>query len=79
MLISVIGLYVFSHIMDRMHALAIAETIGICLICTGVAIIMPFKFIAKLIFLFLILLLVNPTATHILIQNILNAKDRENS
>ena len=65
--IGVLGLIRFNNIFQRMHALSVMETLGFFCFFLGLMILAGVSLLAlKLFFIFLLMMIVAPTSTHIL-------------
>ena len=65
--IGVLGLVRFSNIFQRMHALSVMETLGFFCFFSGLMILSGTSLLAlKLFFIFILMLIVAPTSTHVL-------------
>lgn len=64
-LFSVIGVFRFKYVLNRMHAAALGDTLGLVLIVVGVMIMtLDFFAVAKLLLIILFFWLSSPIATH---------------
>ena len=65
--IGVLGLIRFNNIFQRMHALSVMETLGFFCFFSGLMILAGVSLLAlKLFFIFLLMMIIAPTSTHIL-------------
>ena len=65
--IGVLGLIRFNNIFQRMHALSVMETLGFFCFFLGLMILAGVSLLAlKLFFVFLLMMIIAPTSTHIL-------------
>ena len=65
--IGVLGLIRFNNIFQRMHALSVMETLGFFCFFSGLMILAGASLLAlKLFFIFLLMMIIAPTSTHIL-------------
>ena len=65
--IGVLGLIRFNNIFQRMHALSVMETLGFFCFFLGLMILAGASLLAlKLFFIFLLMMIIAPTSTHIL-------------
>lgn len=64
---SVVGVYRFKYVLNRMHAAALGDTLGILLIILGLAVISGFNFTTlKLLLLVVLWWLSSPVASHLI-------------
>ena len=64
---SVMGVYRFRYVLNRMHAAALGDTLGILLIVLGLMVISGFNFISlKLLLLVVLWWLSSPVASHLI-------------
>ncbi len=67
MCIGVIGVYRFKYVLNRMHAAAMNDTLGILLIMLGLIVMSGFTFTSlKLLLIILMLWLSSPVASHLI-------------
>lgn len=65
--VSVLGLFRFKNVLDRMHAAALGDTMGIFFTVTGLVILSDnFNHGIKLIFVVVFIWLTSPVATHLI-------------
>ena len=66
-LVSIFGLYHFSYILNRMHAAAIGDTLGISLVLLGLIIVRGFGYDSlKLLAVIFFLWLASPVSSHLI-------------
>ena len=64
---SVVGVYRFRYVLNRMHAAALGDTLGILLVVLGLMVISGFQFTTlKLLLLVLLWWLSSPVASHLI-------------
>lgn len=63
--ISMIGIYRFRYVLNRMHASALCDTLGTLLVFSGLCVLFGFSWAtAKLVFILAFMWLTGPVATH---------------
>lgn len=65
--LSVIGVYRFKYVLNRMHAAAMGDTLGLLLVLTGLIVFSGFNFLSlKLLLIILMLWLTSPVSSHLI-------------
>lgn len=66
-ILSVIGVYRFKYVLNRMHAAAMGDTLGLLLVLAGLIVFSGFKFLSlKLLLIILMLWLTSPVSSHLI-------------
>ncbi len=77
MAISVIGLFRFNFILNRMHAAAMGDTLGILLVLTGLMIISGLSLVSlKLLLIIIFLWFASPVSSHLISRLELSTDER---
>ena len=76
---SVLGLFRFRDALERLHAGALTDTLGVLLIVSGLAVLCGFTVhTAKLVLLVVILWVTNPVSSHLIARmELITGRDRE--
>lgn len=78
-LISVVGLFRLKDVLERLHAGALTDTLGVLLIVSGLAVLCGFTVhTVKLVLLVVILWVTNPVSSHLIARmELITGRDRE--
>ena len=65
--LSVIGVYRFKYVLNRMHAAAMGDTLGLLLVLAGLIVFSGLKFLSlKLLLIIVMLWLTSPVSSHLI-------------